>query len=419
MRLEDFPFDVTSFPCAMPVWHARTDRRALAARVRAGARERRAPGRVVGGGPARQRRGLRRIRRADGALGPVVVTALAEDEHYPDISDLFPAAGRMQRAAYDLLGVRADGAQDKRKWLRHAAWPEDVFPLRKDFPYEGLPEPRTAQPDNYPFVKSKAKACTRFPSAPCTRARSSRALPFLDRGRRHPEARRAPGLQAQGHREALRVDDAVEGARLAGRISGDSTVAYAWAYAMAVECAAAMTPPAARCACVRCCSNGTYRPASVGPRLPRQRCGACVRLRAVLAAARGVAAREPCDLRPSLSHGHHRAGRRRVRSGRRRPVWLAHEIESVGGAVRASQRLRRACGTAGSLHRLRPRSPSSRRRWGSRALPAAPARSRGTCACSFRPCHTSISTCAWRRIATATWRRASWSASTRSRNHCG
>jgi len=34
-----------------------------------------------------------------------------------------------------------------------------------------------------------------------------------------------------------------EGARLAGRVSGDSTVAYAWAYAMAVESAAGVNPP--------------------------------------------------------------------------------------------------------------------------------------------------------------------------------
>jgi Ni,Fe-hydrogenase III large subunit len=35
-----------------------------------------------------------------------------------------------------------------------------------------------------------------------------------------------------------------EGARLAGRVSGDSTVAYAWAYAMAVEGASGTEPPA-------------------------------------------------------------------------------------------------------------------------------------------------------------------------------
>src|SRR3989440_11926773 len=34
-----------------------------------------------------------------------------------------------------------------------------------------------------------------------------------------------------------------EGAKLAGRVSGDSTVAYAWAYAMAVEGATRPEPP--------------------------------------------------------------------------------------------------------------------------------------------------------------------------------
>jgi hypothetical protein len=39
----------------------------------------------------------------------------------------------MQRATFDLLGIKADGAVDERKWLRHGAWPADAYPLRKDF----------------------------------------------------------------------------------------------------------------------------------------------------------------------------------------------------------------------------------------------------------------------------------------------
>ena len=52
---------------------------------------------------------------------------------YPDIAHIFPQAGRMQRATFDLLGIRAMNAVDDRKWLRHGAWPANVFPLRKDF----------------------------------------------------------------------------------------------------------------------------------------------------------------------------------------------------------------------------------------------------------------------------------------------
>ena len=47
----------------------------------------------------------------------------AADPVYPSIADIFPAAGRMQRAVFDLLGIRAQGCSDERKWLRHGAWP--------------------------------------------------------------------------------------------------------------------------------------------------------------------------------------------------------------------------------------------------------------------------------------------------------
>ena len=60
-----------------------------------------------------------------------VITLPCTDAAYPDISDVFPAANRMQRATHDLLGLVATGAADKRKWLRHVAWREDEFPLRK------------------------------------------------------------------------------------------------------------------------------------------------------------------------------------------------------------------------------------------------------------------------------------------------
>src|SRR5262252_6835270 len=66
------------------------------------------------------------------ADGVVVVKHPVDSEilTYPDIGTLFPAARRMQRATYDLLGIAAD-ATDRRGWLRHGGWPETVFPLRR------------------------------------------------------------------------------------------------------------------------------------------------------------------------------------------------------------------------------------------------------------------------------------------------
>jgi Ni,Fe-hydrogenase III large subunit len=51
------------------------------------------------------------------------------------------------------------------------------------------------------------------------------------------------GYKHKGVEKLFENMPAVEAARLAGRISGDSTVAYAWAYAMALEGVCDITPP--------------------------------------------------------------------------------------------------------------------------------------------------------------------------------
>ncbi|HZU76929.1 MAG TPA: NADH-quinone oxidoreductase subunit C, partial [Dehalococcoidia bacterium] len=93
----------------------------------------------------------------------VARVALAESApEYPDLSDLFPAAARMQRAAFDLTGVRALGG-DPRPWLRHAAWPADWFPLRRDAP---APAPREPQPEVYDFVAVAGDGVHEIPVGP-------------------------------------------------------------------------------------------------------------------------------------------------------------------------------------------------------------------------------------------------------------
>ena len=45
---------------------------------------------------------------------------------FPDLASFFPAAIRQQRAAFDMVGIRADSG-DLRPWLRHDNWPA-AFP---------------------------------------------------------------------------------------------------------------------------------------------------------------------------------------------------------------------------------------------------------------------------------------------------
>jgi Ni,Fe-hydrogenase III large subunit/Ni,Fe-hydrogenase III component G len=160
-----------------------------------------------------------------------------EREHprYASIADLFPAASRMQRAAYDLVGVHAHDGADHRKWLRHAAWPGGVFPLRKAFAGGSFANGE----DHYPFVRVEGEGVHEIPVGPVHAGVIEPGhFRFSVVGEEVLRLEERLGYKHKGIEKRFEALGLEEGARLAGRISGDSTVAFAWAYAMAVEAAA-------------------------------------------------------------------------------------------------------------------------------------------------------------------------------------
>src|SRR5215469_3418455 len=58
------------------------------------------------------------------------------------VSDIWPTANWHEREIYDMMGLRFDGHPDLRRILMWDGYP--YFPLRKDFPLEGL---RSEMPD--------------------------------------------------------------------------------------------------------------------------------------------------------------------------------------------------------------------------------------------------------------------------------
>ncbi|MCB1907859.1 MAG: NADH-quinone oxidoreductase subunit C [Rhodocyclaceae bacterium] len=160
---------------------------------------------------------------------------------YPDIARLFPAAGRMQRALFDLLGFRAEQAIDVRPWLRHAAWPEDVFPLRRDFdPARRFP----AAGDAYPFVTVEGDGVHEIAVGPVHAGIIEPGhFRFSVVGEKVLRLEQRLGYKHKGIERRFIGMDLGQGAQLAGRVSGDSTVAYAWAFAMAAETLAGVEPP--------------------------------------------------------------------------------------------------------------------------------------------------------------------------------
>ncbi len=176
--------------------------------------------------------------------GLAVVELLVQDSapSYPDISGLFPAAGRMQRALFDLLGIGASGAADARPWLRHGAWPEGAFPLRRDFDPAKLP-PNTHA--DYDFVRVEGDGVHEIAVGPIHAGTIEPGhFRFSIVGEKVLRLEERLGYVHKGIDKRFESFTVAEGYRLAGRVSGDSTVAFAWAYAQAAESLLGVVPPA-------------------------------------------------------------------------------------------------------------------------------------------------------------------------------
>ena len=156
---------------------------------------------------------------------------------YPDLSVVFPCARRMQRAVFDLIGLPAltrEGARlDSRGWLRHSAWRADTHPLRRDAALDARHAPGDP---HYAFVTVEGDGVHEIPVGPVHAGTIEPGhFRFSIVGERVLRLEQRLGYKHKGIEKRFESMSLAEGARLAGRVSGDSTVAFAWAYAMACE----------------------------------------------------------------------------------------------------------------------------------------------------------------------------------------
>ena len=173
---------------------------------------------------------------------PIAQSSATEIPCYPELSGMFPVANRMQRAVYDLLGIQASDASDQRPWLRHAAWPEGTFPLRRDF--DGA-QHCDNPPEAYPFVRVAGDGVHEIPVGPIHAGIIEPGhFRFSIVGEKVLRLEARLGYTHKGIDKRFENFTVADGGRLAGRVSGDSTVAYAWAYAQAAESLMAIAPPA-------------------------------------------------------------------------------------------------------------------------------------------------------------------------------
>jgi Ni,Fe-hydrogenase III large subunit/Ni,Fe-hydrogenase III component G len=160
---------------------------------------------------------------------------------YPSLAAQYPIAGRLQRAVADLLGMNADGG-DQRGWLRHGGWPETFFPLRRDsVPAERFP----VQSVRYPFVSVTGDGVHEIPVGPVHAGTIEPGnFRFSVVGEKVLRLEERLGYTHKGVARRFQELSQREGQRLAARVSGDSAVAFSWAYCAALEAITGATVPA-------------------------------------------------------------------------------------------------------------------------------------------------------------------------------
>lgn len=151
---------------------------------------------------------------------------------YPGIGDLFPAAVRMQRAIADLTGLRSTDS-DTRPWLRHTAWPEGYRPLI-DPPLSAPDPPATL--DDYPFVRVEGDGVHEIAVGPVHAGTIEPGhFRFSVVGEKVLRLEERLGFAHKGIEQRFTQLPILDAHRLAARVSGDSAVAFSWAYCQALE----------------------------------------------------------------------------------------------------------------------------------------------------------------------------------------
>ncbi len=167
---------------------------------------------------------------------------------YPSLAKSFPAALRLERATRDLLGIAstAPGDQqiDQRPWLRHDAWPATTFPLRHEgfSPATDNLQPATSTP--YPFVNVEGSGVHEIAVGPVHAGIIEPGhFRFSVVGEKVIRLEARLGYTHRGIASHFESATQSTGHRIAARVSGDSTVAFSWAYCTALEAITATPAP--------------------------------------------------------------------------------------------------------------------------------------------------------------------------------
>jgi Ni,Fe-hydrogenase III large subunit len=172
----------------------------------------------------------------DGAFVSVVSTQ-PKYGSFPSLGQYHPPAIRLERTVRDLYGLQPFGAPDTRPWLDHGAW--GVWaPL-------GVNAPAVRRnPAVYDFLPVAGEGLHQIPVGPVHAGIIEPGhFRFTANGETVARLEARLGYVHKGIDRLLVDADLQRAARVIARVSGDSTVAYSFAFARAVEAALDIVAP--------------------------------------------------------------------------------------------------------------------------------------------------------------------------------
>lgn len=168
--------------------------------------------------------------------GPEIVSHACPGGVFPSVARLHAPADRLERAVTDLFGLRPDRAHDSRPWLDHGRWGV-VQPL-------GTAPGPAPQQALYGFLPVEGESLHQIPVGPVHAGIIEPGhFRFTAQGETVIRLEQRLGYVHKGIESLMAGADLDRGVQIAARVSGDSTVAYGFAFACAVEQALNLSIP--------------------------------------------------------------------------------------------------------------------------------------------------------------------------------
>jgi Ni,Fe-hydrogenase III large subunit len=165
-----------------------------------------------------------------------LATLAAHDGRVPSLGVFHAPALRLERAVQDVCGLDVVALPDKRPWLDHGRWTTPS-------PLAGGRGRRSQEP--YQFLGADGESLHQIPVGPVHAGIIEPGhFRFTANGETVVRLEARLGYVHKGVEGLMAGKTPEEAARIAARVSGDSTVAYSWTFSRAVELALGVEPPA-------------------------------------------------------------------------------------------------------------------------------------------------------------------------------